>query len=596
MENMSDNNRIILNYDSVDQDIEYILDEIRQIRSEKYFVEVLGQTTLQKIKDYDISIKKRLHDKFNIVVIGDFKRGKSTLINAMLGDNIVPAAVTPETVTINKISYSETPKTEAVLKNGKRATLAQTELKREVIESLMQKLPAQIDYIDIKQDIETLKDISIIDTPGVGDLLNKFDNQVAEYLVNADALIYVVSAKAPMSFSEQSFLSTSVMPQSFSRIFIVVNMADCLETEDNIKKIKDFTLDKAKNISPNIYVYTLSALDELCRKKNLKRPEPELSECLEQNFYEFENAIQNDIILQKDIIKSTRGIALTRILLNDIIARIQLLKNSLKDNVDKLLASEDEFSNQNSELMKKIKKHELALTNDIFQMKAEAKSWISEFIVKLKQEIQSLKAVASVSDLERHFQFYLMDLIKQAFLACIEHHQKEISDRLAVSSKTFANEISQTTFGNINTQISDCITDISWTNIDSAMFISGSFLGLSDAIGPLYLIGQAVAGAIRQQVVNKKQSDYLSPILQEFDMITSDILNKVDEIYDNISQKAVEKLNELYQNQIEISLDAIKQAKEIASREDLKTDEVISYLDTTQANVLSLRDLLVKYE
>lgn len=59
----------------------------------------IGQLEVEKINGNIELIESR---KFNVAVMGEFNRGKSSLINAMLGLNILPADVTPATATINK--------------------------------------------------------------------------------------------------------------------------------------------------------------------------------------------------------------------------------------------------------------------------------------------------------------------------------------------------------------------------------------------------------------------------------------------------------------------------------------------------------------
>ena len=50
-----------------------------------------------------------LQDGFNMVVVGEFSRGKSTFINAMLGKRVLPAKSNPTTTIINRITYGQTP-------------------------------------------------------------------------------------------------------------------------------------------------------------------------------------------------------------------------------------------------------------------------------------------------------------------------------------------------------------------------------------------------------------------------------------------------------------------------------------------------------
>lgn len=590
--------RLTLDYENIYIDLEHILEDIGGLCRDKYFSKCLGEKSVQTIKDETELIRKRLHGDFQLVVIGDFKRGKSTLVNALLGDAVVPTAVTPETVTINKLSYSDTPRIEAVLKNRKRVSLSQAELTRESLDGIINQLPAPIGFIDIRLDHKSLQDITIVDTPGMGDLLKAFDEQVADYLVNADAILYVVSARSPLSYTEQAFLSTTIMPQSFSRVFLAVNMADTLETEENLQKVKNLVKNRTEAISDKIYVYILSALDEYCRKQGKNRPEPGLTNILENNFLEFETAIQNDIILQKDIIKSTRGIVLTRNLLGEVASRIGLIQNSLKANAERLGKNEDSFKEQDSVLRADIEKHKEILSADIATMAAEAKDWMHVFLERIQKEIESIGAAADISDLQRYFQFYLMDHIKSAILACTQAHQKEIGDLLLENAKSISMEISQSTYGSIQTQISDCITDISWTSVDSAMFAGDIFLslsGLGAVLGPLVTVGQAIAGFVRQKTLATKQADVITPVLQAFPAIVSGVMGNIDEIYAQLKKKALMKLDELYQSQIEVSEEAIKQARQIASDENIKVQDILDFLDDTLRIVQRYKHSLDEY-
>jgi small GTP-binding protein len=590
---------LTLDYSSVCADTENVLDEIRTIRTDKLFSQAFGTEMVKNLKSYENAVRKRITDPFNLVIVGDFKRGKSTLINAILGKAIVPTSVTPETVTINKLSYAEMPRVEVVLKNGRRTEIDPSELRREQIEKVAKQFPAQIDFVDVKENADILKEISIIDTPGIGDLLKAFDAQVAEYLVNADALIFVISARAPMSLTEAAFLSTSVMPQSFSRVILLVNMVDTLETQENIDKIIAMVEEKARTISQNIYVYPVSALDEYCRKLDLKRPEPDLAQALESDFLAFETSLQNDIVLEKEVIKSARVVSLTGLMLDNLVKRAQLLRGTLSTNIEKLSADESKYDDQNKELMETIEREKTALCGDISQMKTEAMDWMVAFMDRVKEEIKVIQTTATVSDLERHFQFYLMDKSREAIQACLDRHQKEIMDRIAADAKSFASDISKVKFGSVDTQIADCITDISWTSIDtvtSSIEVAGKLLGIKDTFSVVTLLGQTIAGFVRMGVVNKKQNNFLTPVLADFSNITSEIIAKVGEVYDQFKASAADKLYDLYQNQIEVSNDAIKQAQEIVKNEGIKKEEIEAYLDALIANLDDLKETMDKYQ
>ncbi|MCL2282556.1 MAG: dynamin family protein [Fibromonadales bacterium] len=590
--------RIIIDYSSVRSEIENIICEINSLCSDRLFIKVLGANQVQRIKNNSALIKKRIDEKFNIVVIGEFKRGKSSLINAIIGENVLPTAVTPETVTINKVSYLETPKVEAVLKNGKKAMLSYNELKRESIEKIAKELPADIDFIDIMTNLEILKDISIVDTPGLGDLLKAFDQKVVEYLTNADALIYLASARVPFSMTERMFLSAVVMPQSFSRIFAVLNMADILETAEDIEMITNFTRERISAISPDISMFVLSSLDELCRRKGLKRPVPELESLLENNFLEFENALKNDIILQKDIIKSTRMVNLTQFMIGDIINRIMIVKNTLRSNINSLISSEENLRDKNGTLQKSIDDEKTEIANAIDEMRREAKDWMSEFMLRLKNEIGSIGVMTSVDDIEKNFQFFLSDHIKNAIMICVEKHQECISDKMSNITKKVSSKIAPNMFIGVDTVIVDIIPDISWTSADTISFY-GSIVAPSagtNLLRPFVLLGQIIVGFMKDSEKSKKQADFITPFLDGFASISQKVIASLDSIYEKLKLTSIDKLRDSFQSQIDMSLEAISNAKQIASDESVKSEEVIEYLDSVLLNLEGYKKTLEEYK
>nr|MDE6762814.1 dynamin family protein [Oscillospiraceae bacterium] len=116
---------------SAEPDIDTVQNKLKGLLNNKPLCTILGDEFAEHLRDWDAAITKRRTEPFSLVVLGDFKRGKSTIINAILGKSIAPVNVAPETFTINSISYSETPNAEAVLKNGQRLSLTADAVVRE---------------------------------------------------------------------------------------------------------------------------------------------------------------------------------------------------------------------------------------------------------------------------------------------------------------------------------------------------------------------------------------------------------------------------------------------------------------------------------
>ena len=72
--------------------------------------------SLQKLRNEAIQLQ---NERFNLVVIGEFSRGKSTFINAMLGKGLLPSSKNATTNVISKIVYGDVPSFKVHFRNGK---------------------------------------------------------------------------------------------------------------------------------------------------------------------------------------------------------------------------------------------------------------------------------------------------------------------------------------------------------------------------------------------------------------------------------------------------------------------------------------------
>src|SRR5215207_5156857 len=68
-------------------------------------------------------VKKLDEDRFHLVVVGEFNHGKSTFVNALLGETVLPTGVTPTTAAIHHLKYSEKPEATIVRTNGNRESV-----------------------------------------------------------------------------------------------------------------------------------------------------------------------------------------------------------------------------------------------------------------------------------------------------------------------------------------------------------------------------------------------------------------------------------------------------------------------------------------
>lgn len=586
-------NEIWVDMEKASEEIHVILDDLMNIKNEYKIKQALGGNFVTMLQQRGSDIRKRLSDDFSLVVIGDFKRGKSTFINALLKEELVTTNVTPETVTINRVSYGNEYSVEAVLKDARRMKLEKEQLARENLDKLLERLPSEIEYIDIRVPLPELDGVRIVDTPGIGDLLKDFDNQVKDYLIYADAVIYMVSALSPLSDTEQTFLRAALLPQEFSKLVIVVNMLDCMEDAIEVSRILDRIQTKASQIFPNTSVYGISALDEFCRLKGLDRPNENLSGLLEENFRKMRAGLEENLMTKHEMIQLQRVVSVLNFSINDLENHIKLIREAL--NLEKAKISEliSQYEDKNSDLMKKIDQHKESLKVDIREMQEEAAKWMLEFIDVLEREIRSSWQNYPLEGVQRHFHFFMMDTMKDAMNECVSAHLEKLSEVLKAKSSLLESELNLVNATNL---AKSTLHDVSWTTIDNGLSALQVAADIIPGLGMLVGLGQMILGFGKKGMEKDQRQKYIQAVLDNFPAIKDSILQQIRGIYNNIISKALDILDKAYQKQIIASLDAIKQAQVIAESNDQDKEEIFEGISMAAAIAQEAREKLQALE
>ncbi|MCL2814449.1 MAG: dynamin family protein [Oscillospiraceae bacterium] len=579
--------RLVADAEATQKALTEALDELDVIRSGAAARGVMGAEFSEWLRKASADIKHRQNDTFNIVVVGDFKRGKSTLVNALLGEDAVHAGATPETATLNRITWDKERSIEAVLKNKRKVTLSRDELKRENLEKIMPNLPSPIGYIDIKIPLEILKDVRVVDTPGIGDLLKQFDNLVRDYILFADAVIYVVSALSPLSETEQAFLCAAILPQNVSKLFVVINMCDCLDDESEVERITALIRERTERIFTQSYIYPVSALDEVCRLKNLQRPNKKLEHMLGASFDELRTSINSQILDCRDIIQVDRLSSMLRRLFAEMEAKIAMLESALEieaGNYSKILG---DYENQNSDLVREIEAHKTRIHVAVSDMRREAEGWMSAFMERMKGEVQKAN-VFKLEQLEKHFHFYFIDMVREALMQCAQTHSRKVSEMMDESIQALWDTAAQKS---LNRKIASVSSGIKWTSFDSVMMGAATAGEALPDLGLLTLIGQAALGFAKSKGAPKRTDVYTENILGNYPQITGQVLPQVEKIYADFNGYVDSQLEESYQKRLDESVNAIKQAQDISKRSGAERDEALAALEQLKSEVKRLSEL-----
>lgn len=474
------------------------------------------------------SRKKMASHKFSVGILGEFKRGKSTVINSLLEAEIVPADVVPTTATMNRITYDLTPHAEVLMKNGSIKTIGVDELKSFVtkLDETCEATAADVEEAIVYYPCKFCQNgVDIIDTPGLNDdaRMNKVTEEVIPKL---DAVILVVAAGAPFSMSEAEFVRNKIMASDLGKIIFLVNRMDMIRKEADKqkilnevkKKISTSVLEKMEEIYGtdsreyqdaemklgSIQVYPFSALDALEGKMD---GDEEL--IAKSGTREFESALTK--MLTED-----RGALELYSPLNLLASTVSEISNVVEARKNALTLSVEEFRRDQEQALEKIHDMRDQKRSEIAKLKNESKiacselvsqvsSFYDELISKLDQEIENFpisadsvateagksQAANALSETVYSKMEEQMSYLAERVQVNLQNRLNADIDRLGVIVLQRGEELSSAMMGdaqkNGNGDTTNFLKDI-------AIDVATDYIGVLGAGFPIIGIGGALAG------------------------------------------------------------------------------------------------------
>lgn len=165
--------------------------------------------------------------RFHLAVLGQFKRGKSTLLNALLGEPLLPTAVIPVTAVPTLIAHGPALCAQIVFQDGRAADVPPAELARYVSETDNPHNRLGVARVEVRCPARLLaQGVVLIDTPGVGSTLAHNTAATLDFLPEVDAALFLLSADPPITAAELEFLQA--VRQRVKRLFFLLNKVDHL--------------------------------------------------------------------------------------------------------------------------------------------------------------------------------------------------------------------------------------------------------------------------------------------------------------------------------------------------------------------------------
>jgi len=192
-------------------------------------------------------IAKEIHDadnalvagRFNVAFLGQFKRGKSTLINSIIGLELLPADVAPLTSVITIVQYGPNERGVVHFTDGREKEIVRDEIRLYASEEGNPGNHKGVGFVLLELPLPILREgIRLVDTPGVGSIFEQSAEATRAFLQRVDVAVFVLGSDPPIS-GEEIHLVKAVFPLS-AHIIFVMNKADQVE-EKTRKKAEIFT-------------------------------------------------------------------------------------------------------------------------------------------------------------------------------------------------------------------------------------------------------------------------------------------------------------------------------------------------------------------
>lgn len=389
--------------------------------------------------------KKLKEDSFKIVVVGEFSRGKSTFLNAMMGRRILPAKTDPTTTIINDIVYGDELRfflhyrdSEAVKEISKEDFLkikaVQMEEDGEEYQKKTTKL-ANIAYAEIRVPLDICRDgIELIDTPGTNDLDQMREEITYSFIPQADAAIFLLSAEQPVTRSEVEFIRERILKNDIDKIFFVVNFKDRIDDAKDQERVMAEVRKQLGEVvsSPRAYLVSSKGALNWRRKQAKEEVKGIIPDTLEETgFADFEAALSRFLIEEKAETKLSKyrqrfldvGTQLCR---DRIAVRRSGIGASVKSIEAAITEMRPRIERARSQSTRAIQRLEYSLRMDVDELTDEYERGLAQIARQARRDLTEYDGELNIDEVAR----FLEERIAPKQEQHAQKMQSDISDRL----------------------------------------------------------------------------------------------------------------------------------------------------------------------
>ncbi len=251
-----------------------------------------------------------------VTVMGEFNAGKSTFVNALLGEEVAPMGIVPTTATINILKYGSERKGRVVYLDDTAREVAWAD-----VPGLLRGLDAaeakRIRWVEVLYPLDTLQRVNVVDTPGLNSIHAEHEEVARRFIAEADAVIWLFSADQAAKATEGAALQQ--ISSAGKKILGVLNKVDRCSPEELAQIIAHVQAELGPRLETIVAVSAKQALtarrsgdEALLAKSNYAA----LHKTLEERFFSRARALLKEAAISRLTALLARATTLASALLN----------------------------------------------------------------------------------------------------------------------------------------------------------------------------------------------------------------------------------------------------------------------------------------
>jgi GTPase Era involved in 16S rRNA processing len=204
----------------------------------------------------------------DVAILGQFKAGKSSFINSLIGKDVLPVGVIPVTTVITRLRYGAKEKAIVTYFDDKTSEIELGELEEYISELKNQANKKNVEVVDIElPSLEPYKGLRFVDTPGLGSVFRYNTEMSEDWLPEVGCAIVTISSDRPLSENDLDLIRE--LMDYTPRVVLLLSKADLLSEEQQHQVVGFFEETLKREFNKEFQILTYSTVKKALHYKHV---------------------------------------------------------------------------------------------------------------------------------------------------------------------------------------------------------------------------------------------------------------------------------------------------------------------------------------